>query len=192
MVRLLIMAVMVIGVALAAPRFAPPILASWLHASTPGEAGAAAPAPTPEGQMQVARAAGPVPQQPLRGHNGHRFTIAADGGGHFFVDARVNGRQIRAMIDTGATTVSLNEATARGLGIFPRRDQYTQPVSTANGIVNAAEIILPEIRIGPIVVRNVPAIVVPGDDLTVNLVGMSYLQRLTRFESSGNALVLVE
>jgi aspartyl protease family protein len=51
---------------------------------------------------------------------------------------------------------------------------------------------LREVSIGGIVVRNVEALVIPGDGLAVNLLGMSFLGRLQKFESSGGRLVLIQ
>jgi aspartyl protease family protein len=53
-------------------------------------------------------------------------------------------------------------------------------------------VILNEIRLGRISIRNVEALVIPGDALAINLLGMTFLNRLTKFESAGGQLVLVE
>ncbi len=49
---------------------------------------------------------------------------------------------------------------------------------------------LAEVRVGGITVRDVAATVVPGDALRTNLLGMSFLGRLSRFEMAGDQLVL--
>ncbi len=72
----------------------------------------------------------------------------------------INGRSVPAMVDTGATSVALTAETARKLGLFPPRSAYTVRISTANGEGLAAEVSLDEIRIGPVAVRDIPAIVV--------------------------------
>jgi aspartyl protease family protein len=102
----------------------------------------------------------------------------------------VNGRTLAMLVDTGATTVALNAASARRLGIYLSRADYTEAISTANGLVAAAPVRLSEIRLGGISVRNVPAVVLPGEVLTVNLLGMSFLSRLSRFEIADGRLVL--
>ena len=93
----------------------------------------------------------------------------ADSSGHFLVEARIKGRVVSAMVDTGATTVALSEATARRLGIFPARAAFNRQVATANGIVEAASVTLPDVRVGNIVVRNVEALVIPGESLGIDL-----------------------
>ena len=94
------------------------------------------------------------------------------------------------MVDTGATTVALTEATARRLGIRPARSDYRYPVSTANGVVMVALVTLDEVKVGGIGIRDVEATVIPGDALATNLLDMSFLARLSRFEMAGSQLVL--
>ena len=40
-------------------------------------------------------------------------------GGHFWTEARVDGRRIEFVVDTGATTIALRESDAARLGIHP-------------------------------------------------------------------------
>lgn len=49
---------------------------------------------------------------------------------------------------------------------------------------------LSSVDIGGLVVRDVRALVVPGSGLGENLLGLSYLTRLKRFEYANNKLVL--
>ncbi len=94
------------------------------------------------------------------------------------------------MVDTGATTVAINEETARWLGIRPRQADYRLPISTANGMIRAAPVVLRSVTVSGIQVRDVEAVVVRGDVLRVNLLGMSFFSRLSRFEIAGDRLVL--
>ena len=94
------------------------------------------------------------------------------------------------MVDTGASVIALTERDADRLGIRPTRNSYTASVQTANGVVRAAPVTLNMVDIGGLVVRDVRALVVPGGALNENLLGLSYLTRLKRFEYSNNKLVL--
>jgi aspartyl protease family protein len=96
------------------------------------------------------------------------------------------------MVDTGATAVALSAESARRLGIRPPQSAFRMPIDTANGIAYAAPVKLGEVRIGNVSVRNVEAIVVPGDALSINLLGMTFLSRLSRFEVAGGQLVLTQ
>lgn len=116
--------------------------------------------------------------------------IAKDSRGHFSTDGRVDGRRIGFMVDTGASVIALTESSAAQVGIRPSRSDYTSPVSTANGVVKAARARLASVDIGGLEVRDVEAMVLPDDVLSENLLGLSYLSRLKRFEYSGGKLVL--
>jgi aspartyl protease family protein len=190
LLRFVVIAAVFAGLALAAPRIAPALLGSLLDST-----GQAAPDPAAESSPLSAEAVQPrLPEvtERIQVVDGRRVTISADASGHYLVDARINGRAVSAMVDTGATVVALSTETARRLGINPPRSAFTRPVATANGIVDAAPATLSEIRIGRIVVRNVEALVIPGDSLAVDLLGMSFLGRLQKFESSGGRLILFQ
>jgi aspartyl protease family protein len=94
------------------------------------------------------------------------------------------------MVDTGASVIALTESSAAQVGIRPLRTDYTAPVSTANGVVKGARARLSSVDIGGLEVRDVEAMVLPDNVLSENLLGLSYLSRLKRFEYSGGKLVL--
>jgi aspartyl protease family protein len=109
--------------------------------------------------------------------------------GHFEVEARVDGRRLEFLVDTGASHIALRESEAARLGIYPRPNDYTVRVSTANGVTKAAMVRLGSVEIGDIVVRDVPAIVHSDEGLAVNLLGMSFLSRV-RWTHERGQLVL--
>jgi aspartyl protease family protein len=117
-------------------------------------------------------------------------TIAKDPRGHFSTDGRVDGRRLAFMVDTGASVIALRASSAAQIGIRPSRSDYNAPVSTANGIVKAARARLMNVDIGGLEVRDVDAMVLPDEVLSENLLGLSYLSRLRRFEFAGGRLVL--
>jgi aspartyl protease family protein len=116
--------------------------------------------------------------------------ITADPQGHFRVDARVAGQRLALMADTGATAVALRLSDARRLGLHPAPSDFRQPVGTANGTVNAARVMLDEMAVGSIRVSSVEALVLPDEALGGNLLGMTFLSRLSRFEVAGGKLVM--
>lgn len=128
----------------------------------------------------------------IRPVGGFKVAIPADESGHYFANAIVNGHSIEVVVDTGATSVALTSETARRLGLKLDVSDFDMPISTANGVIAAAEVTLSEIRVGSITLRNINAMVVPGDALGVNLLGMTFLNRLTRFEVAGGQLLLVD
>ena len=109
--------------------------------------------------------------------------------GHFQVEARVDGRRIEFLVDTGASHIALREREAARLGIYPRPSDYTVRVSTANGVTKAALVQLRSVEVGDILVRDVSAIVHPDEGLSVNLLGMTFLSRV-RWTHERGKLVL--
>ncbi|MFN0262933.1 TIGR02281 family clan AA aspartic protease [Tepidamorphus sp. 3E244] len=125
--------------------------------------------------------------------SGYRsLTLEADRSGHFQVEGIINGRRLHMMADTGATSVVLNHEDAARIGIRPRKKEFTIRMRTANGETTAAPVMLKDIRIGSIRVRNVRAIVAQKGAMNVNLLGMSFIGALKRFELKGDELTLVQ
>jgi len=115
---------------------------------------------------------------PAVANNSRSLVIKAGNGGHFEVEARVDGRRIQFMVDTGASQIALRESDAARLGLRPSARDYTIKIQTANGVGRAALVQLRMVEVGNIVVRDLPALVSPDDALGVNLLGMSFLSRV--------------
>jgi aspartyl protease family protein len=115
-----------------------------------------------------------------------RIPMAIDG--HFWVTAKLNGRDVKFLIDSGATTTTIDRDTAKAAGIqvSPRRDQY---VRTGNGIIRVSSARANELTIGGITRRNVGLEIADNDDL--NVLGMNYLSSLSRWGVEGRWLVMV-
>ncbi len=116
--------------------------------------------------------------------------IRAGPGGHFNVETLVNGRHVRMLADTGASTVVLRNSDAQRIGLDLQSLQFTIPVSTANGTTFTARVTLDEVDVGGITVNNVTALVSQPGVLGISLLGMSYLKRIRSFELSGPQLIL--
>src|ERR1700733_15134369 len=106
------------------------------------------------------------------------------------LDGRVNGRRVGFLIDTGASVVALTARDAARLGIHPSHNAFVAEVKTANGIVRAAPARLDMVEGGGLELRDVAALVLPEGGLRDNLLGLSLLSRLRRFEFSDGKLVL--
>lgn len=117
-------------------------------------------------------------------------TLRRDRDGHFSTRALVNGIPGTFLIDTGASSVVLPFRTAQQLGYAPDRLPFTLTVGTANGRAVAAPIIIEEMEINGIIMRRVGAMVVEEGKLSQPLLGMSFLNRLSGFNISGNTLTL--
>ncbi len=115
-----------------------------------------------------------------------RIPMAIDG--HFWVDGRLNGHDVKFLVDSGATTTTVDRQTAElaGVMISTRRDQY---VRTGNGVIRVASGQADELQIGGISRRNVGLEIADNDNL--NVLGMNYLSSLRRWGVEGRWLVLV-
>lgn len=108
--------------------------------------------------------------------------------GHFWVRAKLNGHDVKFLVDSGATTTTIGRSTAKAAGIqvSSQRDLY---VRTGNGVIRVAGGRANELKIGGIERRDVALEIADGDDL--NVLGMSYLSSLSRWGVEGRWLVLV-
>ena len=122
--------------------------------------------------------------------SGQKIKIKAGRDGHFYTEVRMNNRRVDVLVDTGATSVAINETTARKIGIYLKPADFKYKANTANGIAKMASAMIGEIRIGNIRVRNVRAGILKDSALSGTLLGMSFLKQLKRFEISGGTLLL--
>ncbi len=100
---------------------------------------------------------------------GRTATLKSDGRGHFQVEARVDGRYIDFLIDTGASLIALRESSAAKLGIHPSARDYSVKMQTANGVGKAARVELNSVEVNGITVSDVEAFVIPDEQLSTNL-----------------------
>jgi aspartyl protease family protein len=152
----------------------------------------ALPAPAAPSAPPAAAAVLEVPLPAPVERNSYRGSVVVprDARGHFVVDARIGGRRMELMLDTGASVVALRARDAAALGIHPAARDFTIQVKTANGLMRAAPVQLAMVEISGINMRNVAAVVSPDEALSENLLGLSFLSRLRRFEYSNGKMVL--
>jgi aspartyl protease family protein len=113
-------------------------------------------------------------------------------GGHFEVSTTVNGHTTPMIFDTGASAVVLTTADARAAGIDTDTLRFDIPVSTANGTGMAARATLDTVEVGGIARRNVRAFISEDGALETSLLGMTFLETLSRYAVTSNALELTD
>jgi aspartyl protease family protein len=115
-----------------------------------------------------------------------RIPMAIDG--HFWVNAKVNGQDVKFLVDSGATTttIDLDTAKAAGVEVSGRRDLY---VRTGNGVIRVASGRAASLTVGGITRRDVALEIADNDDL--NVLGMNFLSSLSRWGVEGRWLVMV-
>jgi aspartyl protease family protein len=127
---------------------------------------------------------------PAQRRFGREVRIAAARDRHFYVEAEINRRPAHFLIDTGASYVALRNSDAREAGVYTTPADYSYPVRTANGETHAAFITLDELEIEGIRIEDVKAFVLPDEQLSINLLGMSFLSRLESVEARAGEMVL--
>ena len=116
-----------------------------------------------------------------------RIPMAIDG--HFWVDARLNGQDVKFLVDSGATMTTIGTETARAAGIEVN-SQRTQVVRTGNGIIKVATGRADTLELGPIERRDMN-LHIAGTDADLNVLGMNFLSSLQRWGVEGRWLILV-
>lgn len=117
--------------------------------------------------------------------------LKQDARGHFNATLKLDGKAVDGLIDTGASAIVINEATARRLGYGVNSLDFKYPVSTANGRTKAAYIKLDRVELGNIRVRDVEAYVMKNEALSTTLIGMTFLRKLSSFKVENGTLKLV-
>jgi len=120
---------------------------------------------------------------------GGKVSIRASQGGHFIVEATVDGVAVRFLVDTGASDVVLSPRDAQRLGFDIKTLAFNRAYATANGIVMGAPVRLGHVGIGSITLADVRASV-NAAPMKRSLLGMSFLSRLSGFDVSRDMLVL--
>jgi aspartyl protease family protein len=120
---------------------------------------------------------------------GSRVTLVADNAGHFVTSGSINGAQVRFLVDTGATLISMGVGDARRIGLDYMKGQRGFS-NTANGVAPVYKVRLDSVRLGDIQINGVDALVHEGDMPWV-LLGMSFLNRVD-MRRAGDQLDLVK
>ena len=121
--------------------------------------------------------------------SGEEITIRRQDDGHYWLQVDVNGKPVRFMIDSGATTTAVNASTARETGIQVDTDGYPVFLITANGSVAAQRGIIQSLKIGTheIGQHNVVVSESFGD---TNVLGMNFLDSMQSWKVEGNVMTL--
>jgi aspartyl protease family protein len=109
------------------------------------------------------------------GGGGRQIVLSAGPGGHFMAQGAINGRAVRFMVDTGATTVALGRSEAERLGVDWKRGEPVN-MGTAGGVVQGHRLTLTAVTVGDVTLANVEAVVMPAA-MPFALLGNSFLSR---------------
>ncbi|MCJ2180414.1 retropepsin-like aspartic protease family protein [Novosphingobium album (ex Hu et al. 2023)] len=150
--------------------------------------------PVPEGSpapVTAGPAADSAPQarQKEPGWAGDGTVLERAGDGHFYVDASVEYRSTRFLVDTGASIIVLTGSDARAIGL-DWNDSDLAPIGRgAGGTVYGVRVRLERVELGGIEVHDVDAAIIP-QGLDVSLLGQSFLTRLSGVRIEGDRMIL--
>ena len=115
--------------------------------------------------------------------------IIANDYGMYLTYGHINGRSVKFLVDTGATTVALSARHAKSLGIPYRIDGAPTHTSTASGIAKAWRVSLKSVSVGRLKQNNVEAVVIDGNHPREILLGMTFLER-TKVSKEGGKMII--
>jgi aspartyl protease family protein len=149
---------------------------AWPSDNASSDAGAASPAATAEDPDPFSRDA---PAE---------TSLRRESDGHFYVNAEVNGRVVRFVVDTGASTVALTEDDARRIGLPFDPAKFRVIGQGASGDVRGASVMLSTVSVEGKKVNDVRGAIIQGGSLS--LLGQSYLAALTEVSMSRDTMTL--
>lgn len=118
-----------------------------------------------------------------------QITLVADSRGHFITNGMINGSNVRFLVDTGASSVAMDRATALRAGVDLGSGEQAL-AGTANGVVPMVRVKLSRVTIGDVTLYDVDAAVLPAGMPQV-LLGMSFLNRM-EMRREGSTMVLTQ
>ena len=133
-------------------------------------------------------ASAPVATPAASAANPSETLLERSDGGHFYVDAEVNGELVHFVVDTGATSVALTVDDARRIGVPFSPSEFQVVGSGASGPVRGKSIMLDKVSVEGKEVRAVRGAVLEG--LDISLLGQTYLSRISTVEMSGEYMRL--
>lgn len=112
------------------------------------------------------------------------FSVTPSYGGTYKTTGSINGKTTEFIIDTGASTVSINSKFADILGIDYKNGKEVN-VLTASSKVTGYMVSLDTVTLGSIRLNNIDATVLEGEQPEIALLGMSFLKYLTVVNEDG-------
>ena len=112
-----------------------------------------------------------------------RIVLTADEQGHYQHHGSIDGKAIRFMVDTGASSVVISEAAAKRMGLAVDRSQPIQ-ITTANGAAIGYMVKFRQVQLGNVKMRDVEGVVIPKD-MPFALLGNSFLKRFDMRQNAG-------
>ena len=119
---------------------------------------------------------------------GVEITLQRSSDRHFYATANVNGRDVRFLVDTGASEIALTEDDARKVGIKFDPAKYELLGEGASGFVRGQYVELDKIQLDGLHQNATKAVVVEGAN--VSLLGQPFLENIDEIVIRRSEMVL--
>lgn len=121
--------------------------------------------------------------------NGQEIILTQKDDGHFWLRASVNGVPIDFLVDSGATVIAISTMDADKANIPYDINSIPVLTDTANGVSKNYRATIDVLKTEGATFEDVNILVAPNLG-NVNLLGMSYLNRLQSWRVEGNRMIL--
>jgi len=119
----------------------------------------------------------------------HAANFPVSENGHFYIRATVNGTPVLFLADTGATGIVLSPKDAKKCGFRLSDLTFDRVFRTANGMVRGSSVRLDTMAVGAFRLEDIAASVNEAP-MHESLLGMTFFERLERYEVNGDVLTL--
>ncbi|HLJ06398.1 MAG TPA: TIGR02281 family clan AA aspartic protease [Acetobacteraceae bacterium] len=143
--------------------------------------------PTPTGKTMPRAATGS--SSTLFYHASNQMSFPRGRDGRYQIDAAINERAIRFVVDAGTPTVMLSRADARAAGIDIGKLSFSSKAVTPSGEMHVAPAIIPMFTLKQLTLFNVKAVVAEGT-LSTSIIGLDFLKRFDSYDIGQDELVL--
>jgi aspartyl protease family protein len=130
--------------------------------------------------------------RPLLGRSrieGRETRIAMASDGHFWADVTIDGVTRQMLVDSGATTTAISEATARAAKL-EEDSPFPIVLETANGQITARTATAARVTVGDVTTHDLH-VAISANFGNTDVLGMNFLSRLRAWRVEGQTLVLV-
>jgi len=128
------------------------------------------------------------PQPAAAANSPIEVTLSRSSDHHFYATASVNGRDVRFLVDTGASEIALTEEDARKVGIKFDPSKYELLGEGASGFVRGQYVELDNIQLDGLHQNETKAVVVEGAN--VSLLGQPFLENVDEIVIRKGEMVL--
>jgi clan AA aspartic protease (TIGR02281 family) len=122
-------------------------------------------------------------------HAANQMSFRRGGDRLYQVDAAVNEKELRFVVDPGTPTVMLSRDDARVAGIDTSKLSFSARATTPEGEMRVASVTIPMLTLQQLTLFNVSAVVTEGY-LPTPVLGLSFLKRFDSYDVGEAELVL--